>query len=314
MNQSKTIEDENKSHSRCPQCVDSTLDDLGKLPDCYKFMGRDVDKMPGGRLYFCKKCKLRFRYPVQTQEKLNNLYDQADINEWDGGSSLERMDFSLVTTFILSKFEDGSKILDVGCYTGDLLLRFPSTATFYGVEPNTNAGARAASRRNATVWTDVEQIPKDEKFDFIILTDVIEHVGNPRELLDNLRQHLRSGGYLLITTGDADNFLWKKFGAKWWYCSYVEHISFVSVEWMKEYAIRSNLSLDRKVKFRYGKLDPTRWLLSAFMIYLYGTFGERFLRMYDKVRYYLTGRKIVSVPTGCGVIRDHIFIALRSYK
>ena len=111
MNESNSLKMGDKSLCRCPQCVDSIIEDLGELPDCYKFMGKDVNRMLGGRLYICKNCQLRFRYPVPTQEKLNNLYDQADINNWDGGSSLERLDFSLVTKFILNKIEKVKELL-----------------------------------------------------------------------------------------------------------------------------------------------------------------------------------------------------------
>lgn len=314
MDDANLLDTVNPSLCRCPQCGGSVLEDLGELPDCNQFMGKDVERLPGGSLLFCKKCLLRFRYPVLSENLLNKLYDQADVTNWDGGPSSERKDFSLAVKFIVNNIAPGHKVLDVGCYTGDLLAKLPHTASLYGVEPNRQAGAKAATRCGATVWTDIMEIPENEQFDFILLTDVIEHVISPQAFLDKLRIHLRQGGYLLITTGDANNFLWKLFGSRWWYCSYLEHISFISIGWVKKYADQAELLLYEHHKFSYDSLSPVRWMKRAFLMMCYGLFGARFLRFYDKTRYYLSDRKVISVPTGCGVVRDHIFVVLRMAK
>ena len=40
----------------------------------------------------------------------------------------------------------------------------------------------------------------DEQFDFIILTSLIEHIGNPQLLLNEIHRVLKKGGLIIITT------------------------------------------------------------------------------------------------------------------
>ena len=53
------------------------------------------------------------------------------------------------------------------------------------------------------VFANMESAALDEKFDVIVLGDVIEHVFNPGKLLSNLREHLNDDGELIITTPNA---------------------------------------------------------------------------------------------------------------
>ncbi len=48
----------------------------------------------------------------------------------------------------------------------------------------------------------LEQIPVGELFDCIALWDVIEHAENPLQLISKARQHLKTGGWMIIETGN----------------------------------------------------------------------------------------------------------------
>ena len=64
------------------------------------------------------------------------------------------------------------------------------------------------------------------------MIDVIEHVTNPGELLDQALPHLTPGGTLIISTGDAGNVLWRRvFRSRFWYSSFPEHITFPSLRY-----------------------------------------------------------------------------------
>jgi len=68
-------------------------------------------------------------------------------------------------------------------------------------------------------------------FDCITAFDVIEHMEKPKSFLRNCFAALRSGGYLVISTGNLDSFTFRLMGSRYWYCTIAEHISFVSPRW-----------------------------------------------------------------------------------
>jgi SAM-dependent methyltransferase len=100
------------------------------------------------------------------------------------------------------------RVLDVGCGTGFLLEQLAGRG-FSGVgvdlSPDSveHANRRlaeigAADRLRAEVGSAYE--PPDGPFDLIALTDVLEHLEDPRRCLAALRERLAPGGLLVIST------------------------------------------------------------------------------------------------------------------
>lgn len=201
-------------------------------------------------------------------------------------------------------------MLDFGCYTGGLLARLGRRYQRYGVEINRDAAAIASKKLGRNVWSSVDEIPSELQFDAVIATDVVEHVGNPLRLIEDLASKLSNDGILIITTGDADSALWNRFGANWWYCFYPEHISFLSASWLEYMSDASVIPVVHCEKFRYYKLSKIRRLLDLIFVYWYGWFPSSFLlvgRLIGRMR----GRQDVTSLPGVGVSNDHLFIVLR---
>ena len=95
-----------------------------------------------------------------------------------------------------------SEVLEVGCGTGG---NFPLLARFgkvYGVELDDTAREYARKRGIGTILPGSlpDEIPfTGQRFDLIVMTDVLEHVGEDQVALERLYPRLKSGGYILIT-------------------------------------------------------------------------------------------------------------------
>ena len=63
----------------------------------------------------------------------------------------------------------------------------------------------------------LEKMPQDCLFDIITAFEVIEHIVNPYEFMQNLHNRLSPHGKVAIATGDAEGFLPKLLGKRWWY-------------------------------------------------------------------------------------------------
>jgi len=53
------------------------------------------------------------------------------------------------------------------------------------------------------------KIPKEKQYDTIICIDTIEHIPNPRDVLEDIAMHLKNNGRLIITAlncpGETEN-------------------------------------------------------------------------------------------------------------
>ena len=84
--------------------------------------------------------------------------------------------------------------------------------------------------------------------------DVIEHMTSPKNFLQSLLTITNPGGEIIISTGDAENKLWTWHKANWWYCSFNEHISFISESWINYYAPILDFELIEIEKYSYTQI------------------------------------------------------------
>jgi SAM-dependent methyltransferase len=124
-----------------------------------------------------------------------------------------RLIFEL-TARISSSLRPGSRVLEVGCGTGNvlrMLSRACPEGRVFGLELWFD-GLRYAQRRCDVflVQGDVRHCPFGKPFDLIGLFDVLEHVQEERETLASLWKLLGPGGRLLLTV-PAHQSLWSYF-------------------------------------------------------------------------------------------------------
>jgi SAM-dependent methyltransferase len=100
-------------------------------------------------------------------------------------------------------FLRGRRMLDVGCDTGDFVLAAQAAARVdpYGVDISTRAADIARNRGVIVSASDLGDAPHDfEDFALITAIDVIEHVGQPEDLLESIASRLAPDGVVYIET------------------------------------------------------------------------------------------------------------------
>lgn len=108
--------------------------------------------------------------------------------------------------FVKQKFEyaskfipEKSKVLDIGCNDGEFR-NFLKNPSYYGVDVDKDLISSLIKKGIKAKQADLnkEELPfKNEKFDFVLMLDILEHVANPQKLLLEAKKRLNKEGKLL---------------------------------------------------------------------------------------------------------------------
>jgi 2-polyprenyl-3-methyl-5-hydroxy-6-metoxy-1,4-benzoquinol methylase len=110
------------------------------------------------------------------------------------------------------------RLLDIGCGDGAFLARMKRLGwEAVGVELDEKAAHVAKTKYDVDVFIGTLEAAgfADESFDAITLSHVIEHVGDPRDLLCRCRNLLRKGGRVVVTTPNAECLGHRIFREHW---------------------------------------------------------------------------------------------------
>ena len=99
------------------------------------------------------------------------------------------------------------KVLDVGCGGGIIcepLARLGAKVTGIDFAPNNIIAAKIHSKKNKLkinyINKDIEKSKLDEKFDIILMFEVLEHLDNWKKTIKNIKKNLNKNGLLIIST------------------------------------------------------------------------------------------------------------------
>ena len=114
-------------------------------------------------------------------------------------------------TYILDQINNKDiknlKILDVGCGGGIIcepLARLGAKVTGIDFAPNNIKVAKIHSNKNKLkikyIYKDIEKSKIDEKFDVILMFEVLEHLDNWKKTIKNIKKNLNKNGIIIIST------------------------------------------------------------------------------------------------------------------
>ncbi len=97
---------------------------------------------------------------------------------------------------------DGKSVLDIGCGEGGILAGLAETYRFTGLGLDYDGEMIEKAREvPGSVFRqgDFFTYEFDEKYDFVLLRDVLEHCGDPRKMLEKIAALLKPDGFVYIT-------------------------------------------------------------------------------------------------------------------
>jgi 2-polyprenyl-3-methyl-5-hydroxy-6-metoxy-1,4-benzoquinol methylase len=187
-------------------------------------------------MYQCNSCHVAFTHPMITQDRALERYSQrwfeqdylpsygVDPQHPSVAHLAARHNAELAPAY---RFRQINRLLDVGAGAG-LFLASARVAGWQveGVEIAEYGPmyARQHFGLDLVHGTIHDAGFPSEYFDVVMLQDTIEHVTNPRELLQEANRILRPGGAIILSTPNFDSLGRRLFGVTWALMNPLEHL------------------------------------------------------------------------------------------
>jgi SAM-dependent methyltransferase len=143
----------------------------------------------------------------------------------------------------------GGRLLELGCATGHFLelarRRYPNPL---GIDISGFAVSQCRKKGLNALEGDFKEMAIQERFDAVCMWDTIEHLAQPREVLEKIASVLRPGGCLFLTTGDLGSWLARVQGVRWRQIHPPEHLFYFTKGSLRAICAQSGMEV---VQFQY---------------------------------------------------------------
>jgi SAM-dependent methyltransferase len=211
-------------------------------PACGKTGGRSRGRKNDFHLLSCESCGTLYAAYAPGTSHSHNYDAYYTAENLTVPTFITSIVDGIVATF--EPYRKTNRLLDVGCGAGTFLeaaARAGWEAT--GLEVSRTAAEHVSARGFEVFCGELEKANyPDEHFDVVILSEVLEHVPNPRSLLEASARVLRSGGLLWGTTPHGRGISARLLGLEWSTVCPPEHLQLFSIRGIK--ALSKGLGLD----------------------------------------------------------------------
>lgn len=190
----------------------------------YKDQCNFVFEKNGYKIYECSSSHIQFCELSDDEDTyLKKVYSDAYFTEGKDGYTnyLEEKDI-LVNhgrwyAHIIEKYTLPGKMLDIGAAAGFIMQGFKESGwECTGLEPNLHMTEYGRENLGLNVIRgDIEHYSSDSTFDLVSMIQVIGHFYDLNQALNNIYNHIKPNGYLLLESWDRGSLIAKVLGKKW---------------------------------------------------------------------------------------------------
>ncbi len=162
------------------------------------------------------------------------------------------------------------RLLDVGCNEGRGLFIYQRNGfEAEGLELNEPAAAEAR-KRGFNVDTDpIEKLQPKDPYDIVVLSNVLEHSLDPKDMLTHVARVLKPGGQVWISCPNVDSWQCSVFGRYWinW------HVPFHIVHFSQ----KTLTNILKETGFEIHEIrqeSPALWVAHSTIVRLFAKFGR----------------------------------------
>ncbi len=171
-----------------------------------------------GRIVSCLKCGLCYTNPRPTAEAIlsgyGNYVDESYLLESSSRSINAHLSLNTIR-----RFTSTGKLLEVGSSVGYFLNAARTDFEVTGLEPSRWAAEEARRRFKVECYPESLENPSSiqgRSFDVVAMSDVVEHLLDPKSAVLSCRNFLKPGGILYLLTPDIGSLSAKLMRGYWW--------------------------------------------------------------------------------------------------
>lgn len=230
------IDERDNSTLKCIICDNEKFSTAGEF-------NRDLLRCNQCNLIFYRDIKDIVPSDVYNTDYFNNRYYSYSLDK----HVLQRNFSKRLET--IGKFLDHGKLLEIGSAYGFFLELAKKDFSVYGIDIAQDA-VRYSNEElkipNVTCGDYLSTRYEESFFDVICLFDTIEHLKEPQKYLEKAYRELKTGGMIILTTGDIASFTAKTQKEKWRLINIPTHLFYFSFSNLKILLKRHNFEIIHK--------------------------------------------------------------------
>ena len=230
----------------------------------------------------CNNCNLEQTTPLPNQMEMNALYEQFYNFSGESNTRYTQLRGKFINSFFyrtwlafdgdisFQRVSGTGKLLDVGCNEGRSLGFYQGHGfSAEGLELNSKA-AEVARRKGFIVYgSTLEGFSTENKYDVIVLSNVLEHSLSPDTMLLHIHRLLKPNGQVWISCPNSQSWLRTVFGRYWinWHVPF--HVVHFSPDTLVEMLNKSQFE---KVSMRQE--TPALWVAHSIIAGIFARPGQ----------------------------------------
>lgn len=230
----------------------------------------------------CSACGFEQISPIPSFEVLKNLYEDNYNFGGETGTVYTRLREGFIRSALYRAWtmldgdisfhlrQGNGRLLDIGCNEGrGLTIYMRNGFQVEGLELNESAAAVARKRGFVVHTCLLNDLNPREPYCVAVLSNVLEHSLNPREMIDDVFRILERGGQIWISCPNSSSWLRKLFGRSWinWHVPF--HISHFSSATLRRILLEAGY---RDIEIQH--LTPSSWVAGSLLAYFFSKPGK----------------------------------------
>jgi ubiquinone/menaquinone biosynthesis C-methylase UbiE len=156
--------------------------------------------------------------PIDQKENVEEHFDEV-AKKYDYWKNKNWYYYETIKSFIGRIIPEGASVLEVGCGTGEILASVkPSRGVGIDISSEMTKIAARKFPQYDFIHAPIEELKINEKFDYVIMVDVVDHVYDVMDVFENLFKFCKPTTQIILTTinpwWDPILMLMEKIGAK----------------------------------------------------------------------------------------------------
>ena len=178
-----------------------------------------------------------------------------------------------------------AEVIDIGCGDGRMLdvlkASCPSGWRYYGIDWSADAVARVRRKGYEGRSGDISRMDLSDwegKFDLALMHQLVEHVRDPRGLLEKVRRILKPGGVLSVETPDIDAWDFRLLSKRYWAGYHIPRHFYI---FDKDNFAQLAREVGFEVESTVSLVNPVFWIHSIQSYFADKAYLRRFARFFN---------------------------------